>query len=140
MKSYKIDEDEDEELIETAEDDNVLTMHMGMEDLLKNNVIRKINNTKDEDFYMHCRFIFGSAARAETLFSHCKYIKTETRNRLTPQLSEAITFLKSNRELWENSQQLISRAISMSKIKNSCAYKRMGEDETEEKGMNGDNN
>ena len=106
MKSYKVveDEDEDEELIEPAENDDVLTTHMGMVDLLKNNLKRKINNTKDEELYIDCRFIFGSAARAERLFSHCKYIKTETRNRLTPQLFEAITFLKSNRELWENSQ------------------------------------
>ena len=59
---------------------------------------------------------------------------------MTPQLFEAINFLKSNRELWENSQQLISRAISMSKMENSRAYKRMEEDETEEKRMNGDNN
>ena len=90
--------------------------------------------------YTDCRFIFGSATRTERLFSHYKYIKTEIRNRLTPQLFEAITFLKSNREIWENSQQLISRAISMSKMENSRAYKRMEEDETEEKRMNGDNN
>ena len=112
MKSYKIDkdEDEDEELIELAEDDDVLTTHMGMIDLLKNNL------------YIDYRFIFGSAARAERLFSHCKYIKIETRNRLTPQFFKAITFLKSIRELWENSQQLISRAILMSKIENARAY------------------
>ena len=140
MKSYKVVEDEDEELIEPAENDDVLTTHMGMADLLKNNLKRKINNTKDEELYIDCRFIFGSAARAERLFSHCKYIKTETRNRLTPQLFEAINFLKSNRELWENSQQLISRAISMSKMENFHAYKRMEEDETEEKRMIGDNN
>ena len=59
---------------------------------------------------------------------------------MTPQLFEAINFLKSNRELWENSQRLISRAISMSKIENSRAYKRMEEDDTEEKRMNGENN
>ena len=59
---------------------------------------------------------------------------------LTPQIFEAINFLKSNREFWENSQQLISRAISMSKMENFRAYKRMEEDETEEKRMNGDNN
>ena len=74
---------------------------MGIADLLKNYLKRKINNTKDEDLYIDCRFIFGSAAREERLFSHCIYIKTETRNRLTPQPFEAITFLKSNRELRE---------------------------------------
>ena len=59
---------------------------------------------------------------------------------MIPQLFEAITFLKSNRELWENSQQLISRAISMSKMENSRAHKRMEEDDTEEKRINGENN
>ena len=78
-------------------------------------------------------------ARTERIFSHYKFIKTETRNRLTPQIFEAITFLKSNREFCRNSQQLISRAISMSKIGNYRAYKRMEKDETEEERMNGDN-
>ena len=90
MKSYKIDEDE--ELIEPAENGDVLTTHIGMVDLLKNNHKWKINNTKAEELYIDCRFIFESAARAERLFSHCKYIKTETRNMLISQLFEAITF------------------------------------------------
>ena len=113
---------------------------MGIVDFLKNDRKRKINDTKNEYLYIDCRFIFGSVARVERLFSHCKHFKTETRHTLTPQLFEAINFLKSNRELWEYSQQLISRAISMSKMENSRAYKRMEEDDTEEKRMNGENN
>ena len=74
MKSYKVvedeDWDEDEELIKPAENDDVLTTHMGMVDLLKNNLKRKINNIKDEKLYIDCKFIFGSEARAERLFSH----------------------------------------------------------------------
>ena len=92
-----------------------------MVNLLKNDRKQKISNTKVEHLYIDCRFIFRSAARAERLFSHCKYIKTVTRNRLTPQLFNAITFLKSNRKIWKNSQQSISRAISMIKIENSRA-------------------
>ena len=65
---------------------------MEMADLLKNNLKRKISNTKDEDLYIYCRFIFGSATRAEMLFSYCKCITRETRNRLTPQIFDAITF------------------------------------------------
>ena len=38
-----------------------------------------------------------------------------------------------------NSQQSISRTLSMSKIENSREYKRMEEDEIEKKRMNGDN-
>ena len=94
-------EDEDEELIEPTEKDDVLITHMVMTDLLKKYRKRKINDTKDEDLYIYCRFIFGSATRAEMLFSYCKFITRETRHRLTPQIFDAITFLKSNRELWE---------------------------------------
>ena len=63
---------------------------MGIADILKNYLKRKINNTKDEDLYIDCRFIFGPVARSQRLFSHCKYIKTETHHRLTPQMFEVL--------------------------------------------------
>ena len=78
MKSYQIvwDEDEDKELIEPIEkiNDDVLTTHMGMTTLIKNDRNRKINDIKDEDIYVDCSFVFGSAARAKILFSYCNYI------------------------------------------------------------------
>ena len=111
-----------------------------MVDLIKNDRKRKLNGSKDEDLYIDYIFILGSAACADRLFSHCKYFKTETRNRLTTKFFEVITFLKGNREILENSQQFISRTISTSKIRNSCAYKRIEKDEAEETRMNGDNN
>ena len=117
-----------------------MNKNIGIADLLKNDHNRKINDTKDEHFYVDYRFIFGSVARWKGLFNHCKSIKTEIRNKLTPQSFEAINFWKSNREFWEYLQELNSRAISMNKIENSSAYKRMEEDETEENKMNGDNN
>ena len=92
---------------------------MRMVDLFNNNLKHKINDTKDDNLYIYCKFIFRTVARVERLFSHCKYIRTDIRNRLTPQIFEAITLKKSNRELWENSQHLISREILMSKIGNS---------------------
>ena len=105
MESYQIFEDRNEILIEPTKDidDDVLTTYMRMVVLIKNDHKRKINNTKDEDLYVYWRFIFELAARAERLFSHCKYTKTETRNRLAPQIFEATSFLKFNRELWEYS-------------------------------------
>ena len=87
-------EDEDEELIEPTEGGDVLTMHMGTLVFLKNYHKRKISDTKDEDFWIDCRFNFESVARIERLFNHYKYIKIETRIRLTPQIFEAITFWK----------------------------------------------
>ena len=93
MKSWTIveDEDEDEELIEPTENDDVLTTHMGMVDLFNNNLKHKINDTKDDNLYIYCKFIFRTVARVERLFIHCKYTRTDIRNRLTPQIFEAIT-------------------------------------------------
>ena len=67
-------EDVDEELIERTQEDDVLTTHMGMTTLIKNDRNRKINDIKDEDIYVDCSFVFGSAARAKILFSYCNYI------------------------------------------------------------------
>ena len=77
-----------------------MTTHKGMADLLKNDRKRNINDNKDEDLHIYCRFIFESIFRVERLFSHLKYIKTLTHNKLIPQLFEAIPFWKINRELW----------------------------------------
>ena len=63
-----------------------------MTDILKNECKRKIDDTKDENLYKKSRFIYESVARAKKLFSHFKYTEIEPRNRLTPQLFEAITF------------------------------------------------
>ena len=46
-----------------------------------------------------------------------------------------ITCLKSNSELWEQSQLVISRAVSMSKIENARVYKRIEAQQQEERRM-----
>ena len=63
-----------------------------MVDRFKNDRERKINDTKDEALYVDCRFIFRSENYAERLFSHCKYIKSEIRNRLIPQFLKILVF------------------------------------------------
>ncbi len=45
--------------------------------------------------YINCDFILGSVAEVERLFSMAKYVMAENRRSLTPQLFEAIMFLKS---------------------------------------------
>ena len=80
------------------------------------------------------RFIFEYVAHGERLFSHCIYTKSETSDRLTPQLFEAVIFLKSNKEFYEYSKELILHAASMNKIETlSLAYKQMEEEEREGK-------
>jgi hypothetical protein len=50
--------------------------------------------------YVNCDFIYGSSAEVERLWSVAKYILTDQRKRLTPQMFEALLFLKQNKEFW----------------------------------------
>ena len=140
MKSYEYGEDEDknEELIKPTEDidNSVLNTHLEMAALLKMNRKRRIDDTTNLKFNVESRSIFGSESHEERLFSYYKYIKTEIRNRLTPQFIKAITILKIKGELWEYLQKSTARAILINTIKNSRVYKKMEEDKVEENRIN----
>ena len=51
--------------------------------------------------YQNVDYICGSAAEVERLWSLCKYILTNTRSRMTPNLFEALIFLKVNYDYWD---------------------------------------
>ena len=51
--------------------------------------------------YLNVDYICGSAAEVERLWSLCKYILTNTRSRLTPNLFEVLVFLKVNHDYWD---------------------------------------
>ena len=53
--------------------------------------------------YINVDYICGSAAEVERLWSLCKYILTNTRSRMTPNLFEALFFLKVNHDYWDAS-------------------------------------
>lgn len=59
--------------------------------------------------YMDSRFILGSAAEIERLFSSAKHILTVGRRAMTPQLFEALIYLKYNSRFWN--APLVSKAI-----------------------------
>ncbi len=46
-------------------------------------------------------FILGSVAEVERLWSLAKYVLTDHRRQMTPQLSEALVFLKMNHRFWD---------------------------------------
>ncbi|KAG6949662.1 hypothetical protein JG687_00014712 [Phytophthora cactorum] len=52
----------------------------------------------------------GTSASVERLFSSAKYVMTERRNRMTPVLFEAMTFLKTNSAYWD-SRLVVAKAI-----------------------------
>jgi uncharacterized protein YcbK (DUF882 family) len=51
--------------------------------------------------YIDCRNFYGSAADVERLWSVAAYILTNQRRAMTPQLFEALIFLKTNHQFWD---------------------------------------
>lgn len=54
-----------------------------------------------ESSYRNCSFIIGSVAEVERLWSIAKYILTENRGAMTPEVFESLIFLKVNSEFWD---------------------------------------
>ena len=63
--------------------------------------------------YVDCSFILGSVAEVEGVWSISKYVLSGNRRSMTPQLFEALMFLRFNTRLWD--QHLVSIAISSAK-------------------------
>eukprot|EP00171_Calliarthron_tuberculosum_P023317 IDg23317t1 len=72
---------------------------------------RKMENTGDE--YVNCDFILGSIAEVERLWSVSKHILCVQRRGMTPQMFEALLFLKFNERLWDD--QLVAQAFGESR-------------------------
>ena len=66
--------------------------------------------------YKNVDFICGSAAEVERLWSICKYILSNVRSRLTPNLFEALIFLKLNRDYWDASSVQVAYDKSMKRV------------------------
>lgn len=62
---------------------------------------RKRKNDGSKYSYMNADFILGSVAEVERLWSICKFILSDTRNRLEPQIFEALVYLKVNKHIWD---------------------------------------
>lgn len=72
--------------------------------------LRKRRKTeKTTGKYLNPRLILGSVADVERLWSMSKYVLTENRQAMTPQMFEAIMFLKLNSSYWDVS--LVAEAI-----------------------------
>eukprot|EP00171_Calliarthron_tuberculosum_P007903 IDg7903t1 len=63
--------------------------------------------------YKDCGFILGSNAEVERLFSLAGNVYSANRRSMTPQVFEAIVFLKYNRRFWD--QDLVSQAVRHAK-------------------------
>lgn len=75
---------------------------------------KKIANRKRQRLvntarYRNCKFVIGSAAAVERLWSIAKYVHGLNRHSLTPLLFESILFLRVNETYWDI--ELVSRAM-----------------------------
>lgn len=68
--------------------------------------------------YIDCDFILGSAAHVERLWSIAKYILTCQRSVMTPQVFEAILFLRENECVWD--LQFVAEAIGKAEQRSSA--------------------
>jgi hypothetical protein len=78
--------------------------------------LRRIKEARDkpvQSAFVNCDFIYGSAAEVERLWSICSNILTDQRKGMTPQLFEAIVFLKQNHRFWDAST--VAKAMVMAK-------------------------
>lgn len=69
------------------------------------------SSNKESSECINCDFILGSAAEVERLWSVCDNILTDQRKRMTPQLFEALAFLRLNKRFWN--QKHVSLAMAM---------------------------
>ncbi len=70
--------------------------------------LRKKRKVEEGSTYIDCRFILGSVSEIERMWSRAKYVLSDQRSRLTPELFEAILFLKLNSRFWN--PLLVSKA------------------------------
>jgi hypothetical protein len=87
--------------------------------------LRRMNDRGNEKSrYVDCDFIFGSAAEVERLWSVADFILRDQRKAMTPQLFEALIFLKVNKRFWG----LNDVCLAMKEAKSAMAEKRIADD------------
>ncbi len=67
--------------------------------------------------YADCRFVLGSSAECERLFSMAQYIFCQNRRSISPIVLESILFLKLNERFWDAG--LVSEAINSGCTRNN---------------------
>eukprot|EP00171_Calliarthron_tuberculosum_P002661 IDg2661t1 len=82
---------------ETADEGESPKKIVSMQEMLTKR--RKVQSLKIS--YINCDFILGSVAIVERLWSCAHYIYSDYRRSMTPQLLEALLFLRANERLWD---------------------------------------
>ena len=84
---------------EVQEETVVLNTFILMEQRLA--MRREIGDPKYTTKYIFRDFIVGSSAEAERLFSLANFVMAQHRRRMTPELFEAVVFLKVKSDYWD---------------------------------------
>jgi hypothetical protein len=100
-------------------------------------LIKKRKQEQNDDFcfkaarlsgseYVDTRFIFGSAAEVERLWSIAKHVLTDHRQSMTPLLFEAILFLRINERFWGADTVALAR-VNIKSANRSDRFSKMQE-------------
>ena len=90
----------EENMIEESEQGEANTFASRFRDRMKKRKAGVLEKSQASPYH-NVNYICGSAAEVERLWSLCKYILTNTRSRMTPNLFEALIFLKVNYDYWD---------------------------------------
>ena len=83
---------------------------------------------KSDSDYINANFILGSCAEVERLWSLAKFVLTDERSRMTPQLFEAILFLKVNKDWWGQFEVIEAMRMARAAQRETRLQKRIDED------------
>ena len=79
--------------------------------------------------YQNVDYVCGSASEVERLWSLCKYILTNTRSRMTPNLFEALVFLKVNYDYWDAASVQVAYTNALNGLQSDRIVAMVEEDE-----------
>ena len=84
-----------------SESQNTILLHIAIQQLIDTDWKEQMDEIeRDDSDYVDTTFILSSAAVAESLWSKQDALVDQRRSRMSPSMTEAILFLKENRDLW----------------------------------------
>lgn len=90
---------------------------------MKERLNKRCKRNVTTNAYIDCRFIIGSAADVQRLWSEGKHILTDERNQTSPKMFGAILFMRKKETFQDN--QLVYQAIHM--VPSDKVEKRLNE-------------
>ena len=114
--------------MEESEQDETNSFASRFRDRMKKRKAGVLEKSQDSP-YQNVDYVCGSAAEVERLWSLCKYILTNTRSRMTPNLFEALVFFKVNYDYWDAASVQVAYTNALNGLQSDRIVAMVEEDE-----------